>query len=176
MPRELTEQQAVRNLQRYLRQLALVEGVLPELPVDGVYDSETRRAVSMFQQGNGLPVTGLADRETWDAIYAAYLISAAQTAKPIPLDVFPRMPTSYVIRADAVGFEVMAVQYILNEVLLFYDNSPELNISGRYDAQTGDAVRTFQGYAALPQTGEVDMETWNRLAAFYREHARHANQ
>lgn len=176
MPREFTERQAILNLQRYLRQLAFFDSRLPELPLDGIFESETRDAVEIFQQNNGLPVTGEADRETWDAIYVAYVESVAQHAKPVPIDVFFRTPDADVIRQGAVGFRVTAVQYMLNEVLLFYSDYPVMNTNGSFDEQTMDAVRLFQGYSSLPQTGEVDLETWNRLTNFYNEHARHSNQ
>lgn len=176
MPREFTERQAILNLQRYLRQLSFFDTRLPELPLDGIFESETREAVEIFQQNNGLPVTGEADRATWDAIYIAYVKSVAQHAKPLPVDVFSRTPDADVIRRGAVGFHVAAVQYMLNEVLLFYSNYPGMDADGNYDEQTMDAVRLFQGYSALPQTGEVDLETWNRLTNFYNEQVRHTNQ
>ena len=39
----------------------------------GISDEATFNAVKEFQMGFGLPVTGLVDRATWDAIYAYYL-------------------------------------------------------------------------------------------------------
>ena len=176
MPGEFTERQAVLNLQRYLRQLSFFDSRLPELPLDGIFESETREAVRIFQQNNGLPVTGEADRETWDAVYLAYVDSVAQHAKPVPIDVFFREPENEVIRRGAVGFRVAAVQYMLNEVLLFYSEYPVMADNRSFDEQTENAVKLFQGYSSMPQTGEVDLETWNRLASFYNEHARHSNQ
>ena len=52
MAKELTQTQAIRNLQRYLRQLSFENQNLPELPIDGVFDTETQRAVEIFQQEN----------------------------------------------------------------------------------------------------------------------------
>ena len=48
MARELTETQAIRNLQTYLRQLSFFDESLPELPIDGVFDTETQRAVEIL--------------------------------------------------------------------------------------------------------------------------------
>lgn len=176
MARELSEKYAIRNLQRYLRQLALTEGVLPELPIDGVYDSETRFAVEEFQRVNGLPITGEADRNTWDAIYLAYLDAIRQNAKPNSVDIFYRQPTPTYIQNGDVGFQVVAVQYMLNEVLLFYGDTMEVVADGRYNESTIEAVRNFQQYTTLPQTGVVDLETWNRLSMLYNDLFQNGNQ
>jgi len=176
MSREFTERQAILNLQRYLRQLSFFDPRLPELPLDGIFESETREAVEIFQQNNELPVTGEADRETWDHIYQSYLESLTQHAKPVPMDIFFREPEYEVIRRGTVGFPVAAVQYMLNEVLVFCSEYPIIADNGNFDEQTENAVKLFQEYTFLPLTGEVDLQTWNRLTSFYNEHARHSNQ
>jgi peptidoglycan hydrolase-like protein with peptidoglycan-binding domain len=176
MARELTETEAVRNLQRYLRQLAYFDPELPELPVDGVFDTETQRAVEIFQKSNGLAVTGVADRLTWEAIYAAYLLSLASHAKPEAVDVFYRSASPEALRLGDVGFAVAAVQYMLNEVLTFYIDRPNIDTNGFFGEETLDAVRLFQQYVLLPPTGEVDLETWNRLTKTYNELFRNDNQ
>lgn len=176
MAREFTEVQAIRNLQRYLRQLAFFDPSLPEVPIDGIYASETREAVEIFQRNRGFAVTGEADRETWDAIYAAYRLSDRQYAKPIAVDVFYREPDPAYIQKGDVGFHIAAVQYMLQEILPFYGDTAEIPTDGIYGDQTADAVQRFQMYADLPQSGEVDVETWNRLAMFYNEYFRHSNQ
>lgn len=176
MARELTERSAILNLQTYLRQLSFFDNTLPELPLDGIFASETRRAVEIFQENHSLPVTGEADRVTWDAIYEAYRASVFLHAKPVALDIFYRNPSPAHIRRGDLGFQVAAVQYMLNEILTFYSDVPEIHINGSYDEQTADAVGMFQGYADLPKTGEVDLETWNRMAQFFNELFRHSNQ
>ena len=176
MAREFTETQAIRNLQRYLRQLSFFDEELPELPIDGVFESETQRAVEIFQRNSGLAITGVADRATWDAIYTAYLLSLAQHSKPNAVDIFYRLPIPNVIRNGDVGFQVAAVQYMLSEILTFYGDLPEIVTDGRYGEQTVEAVRLFQGYASLPTSGEVDLDTWNRLSGMYNELFRNGNQ
>ncbi len=37
-------------------------------PLDGRYDREVTLAVRVFQDANGLKVTGVIDRRTWDAL------------------------------------------------------------------------------------------------------------
>ena len=41
MAREFTETQFIRYIQRYLRQLAFFDENMPQVPVDGFFDSDT---------------------------------------------------------------------------------------------------------------------------------------
>lgn len=61
---------AVSALQQAMNGIAQLYCVADFVPNDGVYDTETTSAVTAFQQGLGLPATGVVDRSTWDAIFA----------------------------------------------------------------------------------------------------------
>ena len=61
----------VRELQSYLRTIQRYRSGSTLVPLDGLYGSRTAAAVREFQQEEGLPVTGVVDRATWDALYAA---------------------------------------------------------------------------------------------------------
>ncbi len=62
----------VRSLQTMLRTLAQQEGLRISVIPDGIYGQNTMSAVLRFQQINGLPATGVADLQTWNAIAAQY--------------------------------------------------------------------------------------------------------
>ena len=72
---------AVMQLQQLMNQVAVLYCAAPFVPVDGVFGTATRDAVEQFQQGLGLPVTGVVDRQTWQSIYDQ-LQPAIETAKP----------------------------------------------------------------------------------------------
>ena len=61
---------AVSSLQQAMNGIAQRYCVADFVPIDGVYGPETTSAVTAFQQGLGLPATGVVDRATWDAIFA----------------------------------------------------------------------------------------------------------
>lgn len=176
MSRAYTEKQAVENLQQYLRQLSYFDDTIPQVPVDGIYGSETKEAVIIFQKNHGYEITGEVDRETWDAIFREYQDSVYAYSKPIPIDLFYREPIPAIIRADDEGFTIMAIQYMLNEAFRFYQDGDQILIDGKYSEQTVEAVRMFQNLSALPETGEVDLQTWNMLTLFHNEHFRQSNQ
>ena len=170
MTRNDFERRNIEILQRYLRQLSYFEELTP-VPVDGIYGSETAEAVREFQRRAGLPVTGLVDRETWDAIYLAYLASIAENSPPERVSIFPRIPKNYAITEGESWFLIEILQYMLIELSRDYDRFGPLEISGVYDGATVAAVRDFQGRNGLPVTGEVDKATWNAIVNQYNKAA-----
>lgn len=64
---------AVWNLQIYMNAIASRYCIADFVPQNGVYDVLTQEGVRAFQLGFGLPVTGIVDRATWEAIYNFYL-------------------------------------------------------------------------------------------------------
>ncbi len=59
----------VRHLQYMLSVLAAYISEIPTPAVDGVFGTETERAVIAAQRWFALPLTGVVDNDTWDAIY-----------------------------------------------------------------------------------------------------------
>ena len=158
---------AVKNLQRYLRQIAFEEKSFTPPPVDGIFASQTEQALRDYQRSRGLPVTGYADQETWERLYADYRASLARNSPPRPISVFPLEPDGYVMRDGSIGFAVTAVQAMLRELQHARMELANIQITGIYDAQTKDAVRLFQRYSGLPIDGLVGLLTWNALADQY---------
>ena len=78
---DITGSAPVRELQKYLLEISYATHGYPHLAIDGIFGKETKDALSRFQRSRRLPVTGVADRETWQALYAAYLL-ARGTRKP----------------------------------------------------------------------------------------------
>ena len=60
---------AVMQLQQLMNQVAVLYCAAEFVPVDGVFGETTDQAVRLFQEGLGLPVTGVVDEETWQRIY-----------------------------------------------------------------------------------------------------------
>ena len=69
----------IESLQLMLRTLSMLDEELPTLVPDGIYGSATANAVSAFQKKHDLPITGIADRDTHQAIVDA--IAAADSAR-----------------------------------------------------------------------------------------------
>lgn len=161
-----TESDARRNLQKYLRQLAYFDTNIPFVPIDGNEGSRTTDALRAYQARRGLPITGVADQETWEALYEDYLISLEEEAPPADFSPFPSEPKDYALKLGDGGFPVSAVQHILEEISVFFPIAP-IEVTGVYDEATRDAVSEVQARYLLPVTGEVDKLTWNALVRLY---------
>lgn len=163
----INERDAIRNLQKYLRQLGYFDTDMPLIPIDGIFESNTRDALMMFQTKNGLAPTGVADKETWDALFTEYLASLADNAPTVMIDPFPRFPEGYKIVSGDAWFLVDIVQHILEELRVRYDDFENVTRTGVYDAETERAIMDFQRRNSLPETGFTDKATWNELANQY---------
>ena len=65
------------------------------------------------------------------------------------------------------GFAVAAVQHMLLELHHHYSELSDVIVTGIYDEQTVNAIRTFQKKSGLPVDGNVGLLTWNALADQY---------
>ena len=167
MAQHQNETKAVKNLQRYLRQLSYDDADMIAPPIDGIFESDTRAALMQFQRTRELPPTGIADRDTWELLYAAYRASLASNSPPRTVALFPRTPKSYTLLPGARGTPVTVLQYMLVELARNNTELENVVISGLYDEPTSLAVLAFQQRNVLRQTGEVDLDTWNAIVDQY---------
>ncbi len=158
---------ATQNLQRYLRQLSYDEATIPPVPIDGIFESRTEEALREFQRLRGFPVTGNADQETWERLYADYRASLALNSPPRAILIFPLEPPSYVLDIGSVGLPVLVLQSMLLELHQNYLPLISVEVNGTYDEKTADAVRIFQSLNQLPANGAVGQLTWNAIADQY---------
>lgn len=171
-----TYRTAVMNIQRYLR--SIYDGSESTnvfiIPVDGIFDDMTEKALSEFQRRKKLPVTGRADRTTFDALFLEYLKNTEKTRRAEDPDFFPASPENYITEFGENSVFISVLQFALDEIRLSYDSLPTFEISGIYDADTALAVKEFQRIHRLPVTGKVNRQTWNEIARAYNLYARYA--
>lgn len=170
--RKYNEKTAVRNVQRYLRQLSYTDSDIPPVPIDGIFGEATSNSLMAFQNKNGLNATGVADRESFDTLYETYLASVKRFTPPKGFSPFPRVPEDYSLKVGDVGFAVTAVQFLLNEVSVILDEIDTIAITGIYNIDTARAVSIFQAANDLPITGETDKETWDVLVDTYEHYSK----
>lgn len=164
-PDESFIQQPVRSLQTMLRVLAEQDDRYSTVVPDGIYGQTTVAAVSNFQQLHGIPVTGITDQETWEAIVSEYepaliLVGEAQPVEIIlnPNEVLRRGQSSPYLRV------AQALLWVLSET---YGSIGRPGQNGVLDSETSDSLSSFQALAGLPMTGELDKITWQQLALHF---------
>ena len=158
---------AIRQLQRYLRTLHYFDNAGGRVPLDGIFDDATEAALRAFQEAAGLSVTGRADLETWERLFAAYSASVEAKRPPERIAHFPQIPENYSIEVGETQFLVSIIQNALQELAIIYEGLEAVPLSGIYDEATAAAVRAFQKIHGLPATGAVDRATWNAIAIAY---------
>lgn len=170
-----TYRTAVRNLQRYLRIFANGEEdtKIFAIPIDGIYESATENAVSEFQRRNSLPVTGIADKTTFDAVYLEYMKATRESRRMHSPDFFPALPEGYVTEFGEKSPFIAALEFVLDEIRVAYDTLPVFERDGTFDGDTALAVKEFQRIHGLPVTGRVDRITWNELGRAYTNYVRY---
>ena len=163
MNNSIFEQDAIKNVQKYLRQLSFHNDDIRTVPIDGIWEEQTRASLTDFQKKHGLPVTGTVDRATFDLLKEEYNKSVALNSPPVPLSIFPRVPKGYVAEIGNSGYITDSIQYLLQELERLY-NFSDYTPSGIYDEATASVVRDFQKRNHILVTGKVDRETWDALA------------
>ena len=152
----------IREIQEYLRTIALTDNNYNELAVDGIFGNETAEAVRRYQLVNGLPVTGTVDSITWERLSSDYLNALTLFSEAVPLRVFPS--PQHRIRIGDSG----EVVYILQAMLNTLGNAAEaIAVTGKFDQATQSRVKELQKMSGFEETGEVDRAFWDHLASWY---------
>ena len=163
MPRYENEAEAILNLQRYLRQLSYHHPEITPPPIDGIFERDTEESLKDFQAMVGLPVTGRADKRTWDALYAMYRASVAENEPPRTVAILPFVAGEILLQKGDEGFTINVLQYMLRELGESLAELEEVEITGIFDENTARAVRLFRVQNGLPEGETVDLITWNTL-------------
>lgn len=164
-PRESFVGQPIRSLQTMLRVLAEHDPSYDTLVPDGIYGPATMTAVSKFQRRHGLPVTGVTNQDTWEAILAAYDPALIYITEAQPAEIV--LNPNQVIRKGERHPHLYLVQGILKVLSDTYKSVAAPSLSGILDEPTADSIASFQALSALPMSGQLDKRTWKHLALQY---------
>ncbi len=173
-PAESFVGQPIRSLQTMLRVIAEDDRTLPTVVPDGIYGQETITAVSAFQRRNGLPVTGVADQQTWDAIVKTYEAAFVRVHKAEPIEII--MDPGKVYRRGEYSPNMYLAQSMLLYLSLLHHTIDTPSHNGTLDSPTSDALAGFQILAGLPPTGELDKLTWKYLVNQFTLNANRQDQ
>ena len=172
-PPESFIQQPVRSLQTMLRVLAEDDPRLPTVVPDGIYGNSTVTAITTFQRLYGLPVTGVTDQTTWEHIVDVYDNALVRVDKAQPIEII--MDANQIYRLGDTGPYIYLLQSILIQLSKEHAQIPSPEHNGVFDNRTAEGLEAFQRFSDLPETGELDKNTWKALALQYALFAHHKN-
>ena len=156
----------VASLQTMLRTIAFYLGKNPAVAVDGIFGKNTEAAVTEFQQANRLPVTGVADAETFRMI-----VRACNQANEALSPAEPRVslfPSNLQIQPGQDHPNVALAQSMFNILRKEFPDFQRLSQGGLLDDKTATNLKLLQAFSGLEPTGILDKQTWNRLSQLYR--------
>ena len=170
-PGESFIEQPVRSLQTMLRVISEADGQIPTVVPDGIYGPSTMNSVSTFQRINGLPVTGVADQDTWDVIVKNYEPALIRIDKAQPIEII--MDPNQVFRRGDSSPYIYLLQSMLTQLSNDHPTITPPTHSGIIDNATSESLSGFQKLSALPVTGELDKITWKHLVHQFTLNAHH---
>lgn len=158
----------VELIQYALNILSPFYPTIPQIPITGFFDEQTRNAVIEFQRAINLEPTGVVDRETYEAL-ASNMFNILDN---IPAEAVYIPSLRWPGEVYSLGNEAPPI-YLLQEMLsyisLIIPIVPFIEPTGIYDEATQQAVREFQRLQNLEQTGVTDEQTWNSIVEVYRQ-------
>lgn len=158
-------EQPVRSLQTMLRVIALDDDRYQNLIPDGIYGPDTINAVTAFQRQNDLPITGIADQNTWDAIVAVYEPALVRVGKAEKIEIL--LEPGIVFTLGDNDPHIYLIQAMLAQLADDHIQIPHPAHTGTLDHETVRSLRAFQRFAGLPDTGDADRNTWKNLSKQY---------
>ena len=166
--------QPIRSLQTMLRIIAKDDPRLPLVIPDGIYGPSTTNAVAAFQRIYGMPVTGIADENTWNKVVSVYEPAMIRIDKAAPIEIL--LEPRQVITIGDSGPNIYLLQGMLAYLSVNNSLIPPPTNSGIFDEETSASVLSFQKIAALENTGEVDRITWLYLVNLFTLSAHYQNK
>ena len=164
-PEETFVGQPVRSLQQMLRTLHEYDDRHTDLIPDGIYGRKTLSAISNFQRLHGLAVTGVADQDTWERIVQEYDRAVIDVDHAQPVEII--LNNNQVLRRGERSPYLHSAQAMLLILAEKYASITPPGRTGILDEATAQSLAAFQQLSSLPQTGELDKQTWKHLALHF---------
>ena len=160
-PNDSFIEQPIRSLQTMLRVLSKDDRRQPTVIPDGIYGPSTMNAVTVFQRRNGIPVTGIVDQVTWDAVVGQYESALIRVGKAEPIEIL--IDANQVFRYGDSNPYIYLLQGMLTQLSNDHSKIPQPSHSGIMDRATIASLSAFQELSDLDVTGEFDKITWKHL-------------
>ena len=153
-------------IQTELNRISQNDPAIPKVPVvDGIFGAATENSVTAFQEIFNLNPDGVVGPATWYALVRLY------TAVTSLSELHSQGQRFYTIAWNKGrplvpgdrGIQVEHLQYMLRVLAAYISQIPSVAVDGIYGSATRNAVLAAQGYFGLPQTGTVDLTTWNEI-------------
>lgn len=159
---------AVFELQGYLRNIGRLDSDIERVMPDGIFGEETTLSVKSFQRKYGIKETGVVDLETWESLLAANRQAVFIASAPIQVVRITNEDLPLTVGTENELVHVLKL--MLNDVAAAFSNFSAVGTHSFFDEETRVEVEKWQDVIGVKKTGEVDKMTWNMLGEFYLLH------
>lgn len=133
--------------------------------VDGIFGAATENSLTAFQEIFNLTPDGVVGPATWYALVRLYTAVTSLSELRSQGQRFYTIAWNKgrpLVPGDR-GIQVEHLQYMLRVLAAYISQIPSVAVDGIYGSASRSAVLAAQGYFGLPQTGTVDLTTWNEI-------------
>ena len=133
--------------------------------VDGIFGAATENSVTAFQEIFNLTSDGVVGPATWYALVRLYTAVTSLSELRSQVQRFYTIAWNKgrpLVPGDR-GIQVEHLQYMLRVLAAYISQIPSVAVDGIYGSASRSAVLAAQGYFGLPQTGTVDLTTWDEI-------------
>ena len=158
--------QNVTVVQAMLNRIAQNYPAIPKIsPVTGVFEEDTRSAVTTFQRIFNLDPDGVVGKATWYKMVYLYsgILQLAELVSQGQTFVTVEFQFSGPLEEGDSGPEVGILQYMLALLAQFDNSLSPMAVDGEFGPSTTQAVRAYQQLVGLTPNGYVDETTWTSI-------------
>ena len=133
--------------------------------VDGIFGAATENSVTAFQEIFNLNPDGVVGPATWYALVRLYTAVTSLSELRSQGQRFYTIAWNKgrpLVPGDR-GIQVEHLQYMLRVLAAYISQLPSVAVDGIYGSAYRRAVLAAQSYFGLPQTGTVDLTTWDEI-------------
>lgn len=133
--------------------------------VDGIFGADTENSITVFQKIFNLNPDGVVGPATWYALVRLYTAVTSLSELRSQGQRFYTIAWNKgrpLVPGDR-GIQVEHLQYMLRVLAAYISQIPSVAVDGIYGSASRSAVLAAQGYFGLPQTGTVDLTTWDEI-------------
>ena len=133
--------------------------------VDGIFGAATENSVTAFQEIFNLNPDGVVGPATWYALVRLYTAVTSLSELRSQGQRFYTIAWNKgrpLVPGDR-GIQVEHLQYMLRVLAAYISQIPSVAVDGIYGSASRSAVLAAQSYFGLPQTGTVDLTTWDEI-------------
>ena len=155
----------VVTIQVMLNRISQSYPAIPKVPnVDGIFGARTEASVRKFQEVFNLDPDGIVGSATWYSLVRIYVaVTRLAELRSQGQRFYANSWAHEPIEQGDRGIKVEHLQYMLSVLSEYIPEIPPVTVDGIYGSNTRNAVLAAQRRFGLPQTGEVDFDTWDEI-------------